>query len=189
MEETKELSRAIDLARQMTDEADTLIVLTSDHSHVFTYSGYPNRGSDIFGIADISDEDHKPFSILSYANGPGHSVTYDSKATDNSRLDITGHDLNNPNQLHIATIPLNSETHAGEDVGIYASGPWSHLFEGSYEQNNIPLLMAYAARIGPYVEGDETCSKKDKNTDGSANNVFISILVISFGLISSVILV
>ncbi|CAO1408222.1 unnamed protein product [Diamesa hyperborea] len=187
LEETKELSRAIDMARKMTDESDTLIVLTSDHSHAFTYSGYPNRGSDIFGIADISDEDHKPFYTLSYANGPGHSVTYDSKATDNSRLDISDHDFKNPNQLHIATVPLKSETHAGEDVGIYASGPWSHLFEGSYEQNNIPLLMAYAARIGPYVEGDETCSKKDK--DGGANNVYISILVLVVGFISSLVLV
>ncbi|CAO1396413.1 unnamed protein product [Diamesa tonsa] len=174
LEETKELSRAIDMARKMTDESDTLIVLTSDHSHAFTYSGYPNRGSDIFGIADISDEDHKPFYTLSYANGPGHSVTYDSKATDNSRLDISDHDFKNPNQLHIATVPLKSETHAGEDVGIYASGPWSHLFEGSYEQNNIPLLMAYAARIGPYVEGDETCSKKDKDVLGDMHIPFRS---------------
>jgi alkaline phosphatase len=30
----------------------------------------------------------------------------------------------------------------GDDVGIYASGPMSHLFTGHYEQNNIPLLMA-----------------------------------------------
>lgn len=189
MEETKELSRAIDMARQMTDESDTLIVVTSDHSHVFTYSGYPNRGSDIFGFADISDVDHKPFHTLSYANGPGHSVTYDSKATDNSRLDITNYDFKNPNQLHIATVPLKSETHAGEDVGIFASGPWSHLFEGSYEQNNIAVLMAYSAKIGPYIVGDETCSRNDKHTDGSADNVIISILVLSVGLICSVFLV
>lgn len=189
MEDTKELSRAIEMARQMTDESDTLIVVTSDHSHAFTYSGYPNRGSDIFGFADISDEDYKPFSVLSYANGPGHSVTFDSKATDNSRLDISDHDLKNPNQLSIATVPLSSETHAGEDVGIFASGPWSHLFEGTYEQNYIPLLMAYSTRIGPYVDGDETCSVKDKDKDGAASNVLISILVLSVGLISSVFLI
>lgn len=59
----------------------------------------------------------------------------------------------------MATAPRNSETHGGDDVGVYASGPWSHLFIGSYEQSNIPIAMAYAAKIGPYVaESDETCS-------------------------------
>ena len=186
MDETKELSHAIEMARQMTDERDTLIVVTADHSHAFTYSGYPNRGSDIFGIAEISDKDKKSFSTLSYANGPGYKMTFDKDVKDDSRLDITNYDFKNPNQLSIATVPLSFETHAGEDVGIYASGPFSHLFEGSYEQNNIPLLMAYAARIGHFVEGDETCLKKDKN---SASNVLVSILVLSLGLISNLFLV
>lgn len=45
-------------------------------------------------------------------------------------------------------MPLSSETHGGEDVGVYASGPGAHLFGGSTEQNVIPLLIAYAANIG-----------------------------------------
>lgn len=43
LDETKEFSKAIELARQMTSEDDTLIVVTADHSHVFTYGGYPVR--------------------------------------------------------------------------------------------------------------------------------------------------
>lgn len=41
LDETKEFADAIELAREMTSEEDTLIVVTADHSHVFTYNGYP----------------------------------------------------------------------------------------------------------------------------------------------------
>lgn len=51
----------------------------------------------------------------------------------------------------MAAVPLESETHGGEDVGIYANGPQSHMFCGNYEQNYIPVLMAHAAQIGPFA--------------------------------------
>lgn len=41
LDETKEFSKAIEIARQMTSEDETLILVTADHSHVFTYGGYP----------------------------------------------------------------------------------------------------------------------------------------------------
>lgn len=44
--------------------------------------------------------------------------------------------------------PIDSETHGGDDVGIFARGPWSHLFEGVNEQNVIPHIMAYASCVG-----------------------------------------
>ena len=187
MEETKEFSNAIDIARHLTDESDTLIVVTSDHSHAFTYSGYPERGSDILSAPEVSLEDNKPYATLSYANGPGYSVTFDSKATDNSRLDIKDYDFKNPNLRHPVLVPLSSETHAGEDVGVFASGPFSHLFEGSYEQNTIPVLMAYAAQIGPYNKNeDETCLKKDDKDKGSGSIVIVSSLIIlSVGVLTS----
>lgn len=47
-----------------------------------------------------------------------------------------------------ATVPRESETHAGDDVAVFASGPFSHLFRGVFEQSYIPHLMAYAACIG-----------------------------------------
>lgn len=40
LEETLEFSRAIEMAMSMTNEAETLIVATADHSHVVTYAGY-----------------------------------------------------------------------------------------------------------------------------------------------------
>jgi alkaline phosphatase len=46
------------------------------------------------------------------------------------------------------TLPLSSETHGGDDVAVFARGPWSHLYAGSFEQNFIPHVMAYASCVG-----------------------------------------
>lgn len=40
------------------------------------------------------------------------------------------------------------ETHAGDDVAIYASGPQSHLFAAVLQQNVIPHAIRYASCIG-----------------------------------------
>ncbi len=40
---------AVEKAVEMTDEEDTLIVVTADHSHVFTMGGYTKLTSDILG--------------------------------------------------------------------------------------------------------------------------------------------
>jgi alkaline phosphatase len=42
------------------------------------------------------------------------------------------------------TVPMGAETHAGEDVAIYADGPGAHLVRGTLEQNVIYHLMADA---------------------------------------------
>ncbi|CAF4356811.1 unnamed protein product, partial [Rotaria magnacalcarata] len=44
------------------------------------------------------------------------------------------------------------ETHGGEDVPVYARGPWSHLFIGTMEQHTIAHKMAYAACWGAYKD-------------------------------------
>ena len=48
-EETLELEKAVSVALDLTDEKETLIVVTADHSHAMTINGYPDRGNSIFG--------------------------------------------------------------------------------------------------------------------------------------------
>ncbi|GJQ80048.1 hypothetical protein Trydic_g19336 [Trypoxylus dichotomus] len=140
--ETAEFSKAIQKAKDLTSEEDTLIVVTSDHSHVFTVSGYGTRGSDILGIGvEASDGVHYP--VLSYANGPGY------RPEDNGyRYNFAQNDLSDKELLYPAMVPRDSETHGGEDVGVFASGPWAHLFTGVIEQNVIPHMMAFASCVG-----------------------------------------
>jgi alkaline phosphatase len=49
LEETVQFSEAIRTATEVTDEKNTLVVVTSDHSHTLTLSGYSSRGKDILG--------------------------------------------------------------------------------------------------------------------------------------------
>lgn len=44
---------AVDKAASITNNQDTLIVVTADHSHTFVISGYPYRGNGIFGNATL----------------------------------------------------------------------------------------------------------------------------------------
>ena len=48
-EETLELEKAVKVALELTNEDETLMVVTADHSHSITMNGYPKRGNDILG--------------------------------------------------------------------------------------------------------------------------------------------
>ncbi|EAT45426.1 AAEL003309-PA [Aedes aegypti] len=176
LDETAEFSKAIERARKLTSEEDTLIVVSSDHSHTMTYNGYTKRGQDILGIADISERDGLPYTTLSYANGPGYADTYKS---DNlaERIDITNVDFTQMNQRYLATAPLSSEAHGGEDVSVYTSGPLSHIFVGNYEQSTLPHLMAYASGIGEYYEPTKPPTNEDDDGGAGSLSACLSLLV------------
>lgn len=55
-------------------------------------------------------------------------------------------------RTYLSAFKLPSETHGGEDVPIFASGPMSHIFTGVHEQTFIAHGMAYAACIGTNKE-------------------------------------
>jgi len=76
LDEAVMLSKAVGRAVELTSREDTLIVVTSDHSHTMTINGYPNRGSDILGHPKLSSADNMPYSTLSYANGPSYKARY-----------------------------------------------------------------------------------------------------------------
>ena len=141
LEETVEFARAIDHAIKNTDPAETLILVTADHSHVFTMAGYPVRGNPILGhvvAPDSADgtptlaEDGRPYTTLGYANGPG-AVT--------GERDVPETSIDARQQ---ATIPLSYETHGGEDVALYAQGPGAERVRGVIEQNLIYHIIRRA---------------------------------------------
>ena len=160
--DTIELSKAVRAAMEATDPAETLIIVTADHSHVFTIAGYPKRGNSILGkvVSVDSDEpslaaDDLPYTTVGYANGLGYrnlgaetnpDAGYNIAAA-NGRQDLTQVDTTTPGFHQEALIPLDSETHGGEDVGIYSQGPAASLLTGTLEQNQVFHAMDYAADL------------------------------------------
>jgi len=151
MRDMQALNQAVQTAKDMTGD-DTLIMVTADHSHVFTISGYPVRGNPILGlvrppsvedgdaVADYAkDLDGKPYTTLSYANGPNPRRDDSSALTDNI--------VQSEDYLQQASVHLESETHAGEDVPLYATGPGAHLVRGVIEQNEIADIIDAALGI------------------------------------------
>lgn len=61
--ETCQFSDAIKMADLKTNEADTMIVVTSDHAHTMTISGYPKRGSNILGTMNSLNEGVEPLGM------------------------------------------------------------------------------------------------------------------------------
>jgi len=162
LSDTIALSDAVDLARKATDENDTLIIVTADHSHVMTFAGYPKRGNPILGMVVPVGEtdpaiakDGKPYTTLSYMNGGGTKYLERTTNSDDgyghagkTGRHLTGDiDTVSSGFFQEALVPLNSETHGGEDVAIYASGPGAHLVTGTHEQNVIFHIMDHAGNL------------------------------------------
>jgi alkaline phosphatase len=160
LSETVALSDALRATLAKVDLNNTLVIVTADHSHTFTISGYPARGNPILGKVITAGEtittkaaDGKPYTTLNYANGVGyHEDIRDENGLKEEGVSLqTGRFTNLeavntqlPNYRQEANIPLNSETHSGEDVAIFAGGPKAHLFHGVQEQTHIYYVMKYA---------------------------------------------
>ena len=147
-----EFAKAVEVAMMNTNPEDTLIIVTADHSHVFTIAGYPKRGNPILGkvVAIGSDEaslalDEKPYTTLAYTNGPGAAAAIDPITGE--RVDLTDVATDALDFKQQALVPMSSETHAGEDVGVYASGPGAHLVTGTNEQNYVFHVMNFAGDL------------------------------------------
>ncbi len=160
--DTIEFAKAVQAAVDKTNAEDTLIIVTADHSHVFTIAGYPKRGNPILGkvVSIGSDQpalaaDEMPYTTLGYANGLGFRDLGNETDADESyaaapvsgRQDLTEVDTAMSGYHQEALVPLSSETHAGEDVGVYARGPGAHLVNGTNEQSLIFHIMEYAGDL------------------------------------------
>jgi alkaline phosphatase len=171
LDETIELSDAVQVALDRTSPADTLVVVTADHGHTLTLSGYPRRGNPILGLVvgsmgeeaagnePVRDLSGRPYTTLSYANGPGYPGASDQQpegpkrfphrprsfaGVTQGRPQLAGVDTQGKAYLEEATVALASETHGGEDVAIWARGPGAALFHGTQEQSFVYHAMVAA---------------------------------------------
>ncbi len=146
--DTLAFDAAVAGALDMTNPAHTLILVTADHSHVFTIGGYPRRGNPILGKVESApgelalDDNELPYTTLSYANGPGYRE---------GRPDLTEVDTEALDFQQLATVELAYETHAGEDVAAYAMGRGATQLGGVIEQNEIYRVM-FDALFAPDAE-------------------------------------
>lgn len=169
LDETIALSEAVRAAVQAAPP-DTLIIVTADHSHSLNFVGYPVRGNPILGkVRGLGGEDGDrtqyardqtglTYTTLNYANGPGYPgasnvqpqgpKTFPHEPADvqpsTGRPDLTEVNTEAPDYLQESMFPLKSETHGGDDVGIWATGPGSAAFHGTIEQNVIYHLIVQA---------------------------------------------
>jgi alkaline phosphatase len=151
LEEAVEFARAVQYAVDHTDPKTTLILVTADHSHVFTIAGYPQRGNDILGLvvpppgggdgdasgtdapgAPTLAADGKPYATLGYANGPG--AVKGERPVPETGIKAQQQSL----------VPSGAETHGGEDVALFATGPGASRARGVIEQNVIYSIIRKA---------------------------------------------
>ncbi|MCW8878709.1 MAG: alkaline phosphatase [Kangiellaceae bacterium] len=160
--DTIEFAKAVKAAVDNTNPEETLIIVTADHSHVFTIAGYPKRGNPILGkvVAVGGTEpylasDGMPYTTLGYTNGRGFrdlgtetnaDATYDSDPVA-GRTDLTSVDTEASGFHQETTVPKSSETHAGEDISIHATGPGSHFAQGNVEQNVVFHMINQALNL------------------------------------------
>ncbi|MBC7506399.1 MAG: alkaline phosphatase [Sandarakinorhabdus sp.] len=147
--DAQQFSRAVAGVLKTVNLDETLVLVTADHSHTLTISGYPERGNDILGFIKNAkggeggpmvskegwalDDRGQPMTTLNYANGPFISLGLSRllPPTDKNYL---------ANKQH----GTESESHGGEDVALFADGPRGNLVGGVIEQNVIFHIVAEA---------------------------------------------
>ncbi|PJK02527.1 alkaline phosphatase [Lysobacteraceae bacterium NML75-0749] len=171
LSDTVAMSDAVRVAAEMTSADDTLIIVTADHGHTLHFAGYPSRGNPILGkVRGSSWEEGDPseyaldgmglpYTTLGYANGPGYAGANENAAegpktlgkanrgwqqATQGRPNLTEVDTEHPDYLQESMMPMASETHGGDDVGVWARGPGSHAVRGNIEQNTLFHLMLQA---------------------------------------------
>lgn len=186
--DTIAFSDAVRAASEMTSADDTLILVTADHAHTMTFAGYPVRGNPILGKVKggsgeggdpgefARDATGLPYTTLGYANGPGNVGATDQQAegpkryphatssyqsVEKGRPDLATVNTEDPDYMQEALIPLSSETHGGEDVGVWARGPGAAAVRGALEQNSLfHILLQSTPRLRNALCTREKCNAR-----------------------------
>lgn len=162
MVDTDEFDIAIGNAAQMVDLKDTLIIVTADHSHVFSMAGYPLRAPGeipyTFGDAPAEYLDNDPwtfdglFDVVYSISSSDGSI---SAATDANGVPYTilGYQ-NGPGHRGVPRVDPRTDTFAGLDGNppIMGSDDPEYLQEAAVplgsETHSSEEVAIYA--IGPY---------------------------------------
>ncbi len=155
MLETQAFARAVETALKKVDLEETLILVTADHSHVFTMGGYATRGNPILGLVVTNDKTGRPnagparapdgmtYRTVQYANGPG-AITGLPRPDPELGVDSLAQALIPMRDENIDGSVDDDETHGGEDVALYAAGAGADGVRGVIEQNLIFDIMMSA---------------------------------------------
>ena len=115
LSDTVAFSDAVRKALALVDLADTLILVTADHSSALAFTGYPERSMPV--LASLS------YPSLTLLGGEGFQTGHLEAARNTEKQAF------NPNQ--------QPAPHAGEDVPAYAIGQGSNLIRSTMEQNTL----------------------------------------------------
>lgn len=152
--EMAEFNRAIAATMDRIDTDETLVMVTADHSHGFTMAGYATRGNPILGYVHGNDDrgnpqfepaiaqDGHPYTTLGYAHGEG--AIYGSRGRPETGVLAMQQAIVPTEFTDHKGVKYLSETHGGEDVAVFAQGPWAHLASGVLEQNLLFDIVTYA---------------------------------------------
>ncbi|UDF03734.1 alkaline phosphatase [Asticcacaulis sp. AND118] len=143
LHDVDELAKAVSVALSKTDARDTLILITADHSHGLSLSGYAPRDASVEGVSGKGD---KAYPLLSYATGPGGEDVHEG--------DYTAEETEKLGFINPALFGMSSAAHGGEDVPVYARGPQAHLVRSTVESTYLYQVMHRA------LFGAETSKKK-----------------------------
>ncbi|WP_202410468.1 alkaline phosphatase [Pseudomaricurvus sp. HS19] len=173
LSDAAEFANAVRTVYENTDPSETLIIVTADHSHVFTLAGYPTRGNPILGKVVGNDragepehehslaEDGRPYTTVGYMNGRGFATDVSgegiyARPVQAGRVDLSKVDTEAEGFHPETLVPTSAETHGAEDVAIYATGPGAPLINGVMEQHAVFHVMNRAARLrgGAGIRGE-----------------------------------
>ena len=133
LREALEFDQAVAVARRLSDEKDTLILVTSDHGNPLVIAGYPLVGDSVLGTARgygierqdrdgdgkpdyLRTADGRPMDTLLFANGPRSALR------------------------------LPYSTHEGSDVVATARGPGAEQVHGFLDQ--VELFRVLRSALG-----------------------------------------
>ncbi|KAL3309984.1 hypothetical protein Ciccas_011456 [Cichlidogyrus casuarinus] len=140
-DQTIAFDEAVAAARRLTNDQETLVIVTTDHSHglIIANGKRDNSIHGLFGYTPAKDY-HVEFMNVGYLTGPGKNV---SVPTAQQAATI----INDITYTYPSLYYAKYAYHAGEDVLIAAHGPMARFVTGNHDNTYIAYLIEYLLGI------------------------------------------